>query len=318
MAISPDPALVSCFRSSLAGLWPCGGRLGIAVSGGPDSLALLLLAHTAMPRQVEAATVDHGLRKESAEEADFVARICVGLNIPHQILPVELNAGNIQHQARLARYDALAGWIRSRGIDALATAHHADDQAETLLMRLNRASGVAGLAGVRPKSNIPGHDIPLIRPLLGWRRATLAAVVHDSGIQAVHDPSNENLQYDRVKIRQNLAQSAWLDVASLAQSAGHLADAENALEWAAEREWQEAVSTVDAGYLYRPHAQTPRAIRLKVLMRAVLMLGKVPRGSALAALEAELSAGRGGNIAGVLISAQPTGWFIRPEPPRSG
>ncbi|HZU63565.1 MAG TPA: tRNA lysidine(34) synthetase TilS, partial [Novosphingobium sp.] len=159
--------------AELARLWPEGarqGRLGLAVSGGPDSLALLLLAHAAWPGRVAAATVDHGLRPESAGEAAEVARICAGLGVAHATLPVSIGPGNIQTEARTARYAALAQWMAAEGLAALATAHHADDQAETLLLRLNRASGVAGLAGVRARALVPGSRLLLLRPLLGWRR----------------------------------------------------------------------------------------------------------------------------------------------------
>ena len=152
------------------------------MSGGPDSLALLLLAHAALPGRIEAATVDHQLRVGSAEEAADVARLCQSLAVPHAILAVDVAPGNLQSQARAARYAALAVWLTSRGLAALASGHHADDQAETLLARLNRASGVAGLAGVRARGLVPGTDIPLLRPLLGWRRAALADVVAVAGV----------------------------------------------------------------------------------------------------------------------------------------
>ena len=144
--VGVDPALVSRFSQDLAALRPPQGGLGLAVSGGPDSLALLLLASEALPGQVEAATVDHGLRAESAAEAEAVAQICATLGVPHAILTVEVATGNVQAEARRARYAALGGWLAARDLAALATAHHADDQAETLLLRLNRAIGVAGLA----------------------------------------------------------------------------------------------------------------------------------------------------------------------------
>src|SRR5262245_16934078 len=112
------------------------GKLGIAVSGGPDSLALLLLAEAAFPGRVQAATVDHGLRTESADEAAFVAALCRQRDIPHATLrpetPIE---GNIQSAARRARYALLEAWRSEQRLDWILTAHHADDQAETLLMR---------------------------------------------------------------------------------------------------------------------------------------------------------------------------------------
>ena len=98
---------------------------------------------------MEAATVDHGLRPDAADEAAEVARVCAMLGVPHATLAVTVPEGNVQNEARTARYAALAEWMARQGLAALLTAHHADDQAETLLLRLNRASGVAGLAGVR-------------------------------------------------------------------------------------------------------------------------------------------------------------------------
>lgn len=169
------------------------------MSGGPDSLALLLLAEAVMPGKVEVATVDHGLRSASASEAAMVAELCAGHGIPHEILPVQVPQGNLQDMARLARYRALHAWATRRGLGAIATAHHADDQAETLIMRLNRASGIAGLAGVRLRTVVPGADMPLLRPLLGWRRADLGELVKAAGLDAVQDPSNEDLRFDRLK-----------------------------------------------------------------------------------------------------------------------
>jgi tRNA(Ile)-lysidine synthase len=97
--------------------------------------------------------------------------------------------------------------MEREGLDALATAHHADDQAETLLARLNRGSGVAGLAGVRARGIVPGTRLPLIRPLLGWRRADLGEVVAAAGLTPVQDPSNSDDRFDRARIRKAL--SRW-------------------------------------------------------------------------------------------------------------
>ena len=163
------------------------------------------MAAAALPERVEAATVDHGLRPESADEARDVAEICSALGVPHEILTVTVEPGNLQSAARSARYAALAGWMERRNLTALATAHHADDQAETLLMRLNRASGVAGLAGVRARGLVPGTELPLLRPLLGWRRTELGAIVAAAGVVPAQDPSNSNDRFDRVRLRKELA-----------------------------------------------------------------------------------------------------------------
>src|SRR5947209_3432189 len=154
---SPPPASVERFAADLARLSPPAGRLGIAVSGGPDSLALLLLAAAALPGRIAAATVDHGLRPEAAGEAAYAGGICDALGVPHRTLRVRVARGaSVQARAREARYAALAAWAGQEGIEALLTGHHVEDQAETLMMRLVRGSGLAGLAGIRARSVIGG------------------------------------------------------------------------------------------------------------------------------------------------------------------
>ena len=118
---------------------------------------MLLLAHAALPGRIEAATVDHGLRTESAAEAGAVAGFCADMGVPHTSLKVEVAPGNLQSQARDARYAALGRWLEERGLAALVSAHHADDQAETLLARLNRASGfdlTATLVWIIPEQQV--------------------------------------------------------------------------------------------------------------------------------------------------------------------
>jgi tRNA(Ile)-lysidine synthase len=285
------------------------------VSGGPDSLALLLLTHVVRPGHIEAATVDHGLRAASASEAADVARICARLGVPHVTLRVTVAEGNLQAQARHARYAALRTWLDERGLAALATGHHADDQAETLLMRLNRAGGVAGLAGVRERGRLPGSDQLLLRPLLGWRRAELASVVSEAGLVAADDPSNANDRFDRVRLRQALTSIDWLDIPAMAASAAHLADADAALDWAATREWTEAVTNEGLGVIYRPRA--PRAIALRVIARIVWQLdGEEARGGALARVFEALLARQPASIGGLVARPLPQGWSFSKAPKR--
>ena len=310
------PDLTGRFRADLAALGFAGGKLALAVSGGPDSLALLALAHAALPGAVEAATVDHGLREAGAAEARAVAAICADIGVPHMVLTVEVAPGNVQSEARTARYTALARWMEAQGLAALATAHHADDQAETLLLRLNRASGVAGLAGVRARGAVPGTQLPLLRPLLGWRRAELAGVVDAQGWQAADDPSNTDDRFDRARLRKELARADWLDVPALAASAAHLADADAALAWAAAREWNECVERAPMGLTYRPRA--PRAVALRVIARIVAELdGTAARGSALARLFDALVARQPASIGGLVARAVPEGWTFSKAPRRA-
>ena len=311
---------VSRFAADLARVWPEGttqgkARLGIAVSGGPDSCALLLLAAAAWPDRIAAATVDHGLRPESAEEARFVADLCAALGVDHAVLPVTVDPGNVQAQARAARYRALAGWAGEQGLAALATAHHADDQAETLLLRLNRASGVAGLAGVRERGRVPDSELLLLRPLLGWRREQLERIVEAAGLRAVADPSNEDDRYDRARLRKALKGVDWLDPVALSQSSAHLADADDVLEWAAQREWHEAVRPQPFGLVYRCRA--PRAVALRVIARIVHELAGVEsRGGQIARLFDSLDSGSPASIGSLVARPEPAGWAFSKAPVR--
>ena len=285
--------------------------LGLAVSGGPDSMALLALSSAVLPGRFQVATVDHGLRAGSRDEAAMVAGICARLSVPHHTLAVTVSSGNIQDAARHARYGALADWARDSRMAAIATAHHADDQAETLVMRLNRASGLAGLAGVRARGLVPGTDLPLIRPLLGWRRTELAGVVADAGWPVADDPSNTDPRFDRARIRMELAQCDWLDAAALSRSAAHLADAQTALDWAVDREWGEAVLR-DGGVIFYRHG-APRTVGIAILARSIAALGGAPRGGEVARLHDALVRGGSGTLAGVQAKAEGTQWVLQAE-----
>ncbi|HEY6663279.1 MAG TPA: tRNA lysidine(34) synthetase TilS [Sphingomicrobium sp.] len=233
----PDATLLDRFRADLDALIAPGERLGIAVSGGPDSLALLVLATAVRPGEIEAATVDHGLRTESRAEAAMVAEVCARLGVPHAILTAdwpEPPVSAIQERAREMRYRLLANWLGEQNLAALLTGHHGDDQAETIVMRLNRGSGVRGLAGMRPMARVPGTAFPLLRPLLGWRRGELQQICANAGLSPVDDPSNEDEHYERVRIRRALAGSDLLDSAAAARSARNLAEADEALDWLAD------------------------------------------------------------------------------------
>lgn len=276
-------------------------------------MALTLLAGAALPGRVLAATVDHGLRPESGAEAEAAARLCARLSIPCTVLRVQVDAGNVQSAARSARYAALRRWADSEGLDAVATAHHADDQAETLLMRLNRGSGLAGLAGVRLSRPLTAECL-LIRPLLGWRKAELEAICAAAGVEPVRDPSNHGEQFDRVRLRRALAAADWLDIPAIARAAGHLAEAEDALARWVDQCWREDVVREREVLRYKPSG--PRYVRLKLLERAIASFGGQPRGSQVADLLAGLEQGRGGTLAGVRAVVADGVWLLRREDER--
>lgn len=277
--ISPvsDPDLIARMARDCAQMWPDGSRtgpLGLAVSGGPDSMALLVLAHAAFPGEIAVASVDHGLRAEAADEVAMVGEVCAALDVPYAALKVQLSRGNVQARARQARYQALGEWAQASGLGALATAHHADDQAETLLMRLARGSGLAGLAGVRASSHVPGFDdLLLIRPLLSWRKSELEQIVAAAGIKPASDPSNKDLSFDRVRIREHLSEHEWLAPENLAQSASNLGEAWLALQWFAEIDWEDMVHKEPAAITY--YANVPRAVAVETITRIIAELGGV-------------------------------------------
>lgn len=314
---SPEPeetglnALLERAAGRLAGPGE-GWRFGVAVSGGPDSMALLDLSARLFQGRVEAATVDHGLRQASAEEAAMVAAWCGDRAIPHAILhPAEPVTGNVQQWAREQRYAALEQWRTGRGIDWIFTAHHADDQLETMVMRLNRGAGVGGLAGIRARQG------RVLRPLLGARRSHLLAYVQRRAIPYVEDPSNSDLRFDRASIRQRLSGVDWLDPVTAARSAGALAEAAEALDWMADDLAARHVRRDGKAWVL-DDASFPREIMRRLLLRMIALAAPdapPPRGEALDRAMAALSAGQQVSLGPVLLKGGEQ-WRVRLAPPR--
>jgi tRNA(Ile)-lysidine synthase len=207
----------------------------IAVSGGPDSTALLVMAAEWAARcgaRIAAATVDHGLRPESATEAETVATLSAKLGVPHKTLvwTGAKPSTRVQERAREARYRLLIGHARAIGADAIATAHHADDQAETVLFRLVRGSGVAGLSGIEAMSQRNG--VTIARPLLGVAKRDLVAFCRLRGAAFADDPSNANPRFARPRLRALLDRlgEEGLNAEGLVRLARRAAEADEALE----------------------------------------------------------------------------------------
>lgn len=275
-------------------------------------MALLLLAHAAFPARVEAATVDHGLRPHSAAEANMVANWCASQDLPHVVLrPKEPITGNIQSSARAARYALMEGWRADRGLDWLLTAHHADDQLETILMRLNRGSGVSGLAGVRERSGL------VLRPLLRWRKAELIALAEAARLPFVHDPSNSDPRYDRAALRLRLAEISWLDPLAAARSAAALAEAETALSWLTDTLADRHVVRTGEG-VQLTETDFPREIQRRLVLHMLALAdpaATAPRGDTLdGALERLREGGRTSVGAWLLRGGRQ--WTLTPAPPR--
>jgi len=289
--------------------------VAVAVSGGPDSLALLLLAERAFGPATRALTVDHGLRPESAAEAAGVAGICARLGVPHATLvwTGAKPAANRQAAARAARYRLMGDWCAANGVAVLMTAHHADDQAETLLMRLARGSGSAGLAGIRMVNKI-NPEVTLLRPLLDMRCKMLKNLVADAGLAAIDDPSNADPAYDRTAARAVLAGVPWLDPRRLAASAAHLREADDALAWAADLGWRSR-ATRDRGAILVDAAGLPDELVRRLVVRALAELGVAdPDGPAVARLIVRLAADGTATLGGVRASGGAV-WRFAPAPP---
>lgn len=211
------------------------GRRGLvlAVSGGADSTALMVLAaHWPERPPLLVVTVDHGLRAESTAEAQRVAENAERLGLPWRIAkaPPRPPAGNLQDWARRVRYRLLAEAARAAGFDTIVTAHHRDDQAETFLLRLARGSGVYGLAAMAEESI--AERITLARPLLRVSRDRLAEIAAASGLPTIDDPSNADLKFDRVRMRALMPRLAeeGLTAERLAATAAQLRRAATALD----------------------------------------------------------------------------------------
>jgi tRNA(Ile)-lysidine synthase len=289
-------------------------RIALAVSGGADSLALMRLAHAWSARTDNAPgftvlTVDHGLRAASAMEAEWVKSQAAELGLAHHTLAWESAkpVTGIQAKARAARYTLMSEYCRKHDISALATAHTAEDQAETLLMRLGRGSGVDGLSGIAQRSTMGALDI--LRPLLDVPRSRLVAWLMAQGQHWVDDPSNDDEHYERVRIRHALksAHGLGLSAEALALSARRLRRARDALNEMTMRFLRDALTTHEAGYgeIRLPVLfGAPEEIALKCLSHMARTFGRggdgePPRMSQLEAAYATLRRdGRGVTLCG--------------------
>jgi tRNA(Ile)-lysidine synthase len=217
-----EPPPDAAFDAAMARLSP-EGALGAAVSGGGDSTALMQLA-AGRGLLSAVATVDHGLRDGSAGEAAAVARAAAALGLPHETLRWEWDgSGNLQAAARDARRRLLAEWAGRRGLSWVLLGHTLDDQAETLVMRLARGSGVEGLSAMEEAAP------PFLRPLLGVRRAALRGWLTARGVAWAEDPANDDPRFERVRARRAL-DALGLDPARLAHTAARMARAREGLE----------------------------------------------------------------------------------------
>lgn len=208
-------------------------KIGVAVSGGGDSMALLDLLRQWGKAEVVVVSVYHGLRAEAVEELALVAEVAAQYGLSHDILQWHWSgAGNLQNAARDGRREAIASWAREKSLRHVALGHTKDDQAETFLMRLARGSGVDGLACMSEARDVDG--LTWLRPLLDVSRDDLRQHLRSGAISWADDPSNEDPRFDRVKARLmfETLTPLGLSVDRLAQTAAHMRRQQEVLQWA--------------------------------------------------------------------------------------
>jgi len=310
---------------------PC-PHIGVAVSGGGDSMALVLLADRwarVHGGRVSALTVDHGLRKESRKEALTVRRWLKRRGINHHILTWtkearDIGAGvaggsNLQARARDARYGLMENWCLNKSVLHLLLGHHRDDQAETFLMRLSRGSGLFGLAAMASVTEKPAHR--LLRPLLDCNRVHLELFLKREKQIWVEDPSNKDTKYTRVRIREKMPEFAklGLDAARIAKTAGVLGQDRKVLEETVAGVLAVAARPDPAGFVRFDASSVmaaPKAVGIRALVRLLAMVGGgvyPPRQSGLDRLYEEIASSRRGasfkarTLAGCRILAEHQG-----------
>jgi tRNA(Ile)-lysidine synthase len=319
--------------------WKAAPAIVLAVSGGPDSIALMWLAARwrgtlARGPRLIAVTVDHGLRPEAAREAREVKRLARTFDLPHRTLRwtgAKPKTG-VPAAARAARYRLLAQAARTSGATHILTAHTRDDQAETLLMRLVRGSGIAGLAAMARQSERDG--MLLARPFLHVSKAQLIATLKKAKLGFADDPTNRDLNFTRPRIRAVMPALAAEggDARNLARLASRLGRANAAVEIMVDGAARYLVlrdREAAAGFDVKAFSAMPEEIRLRLLLRAIdrlghegpAELGKVE--TLLAALDrviAEKTRGRQPRLkqtlAGALVTLIDGRIRITPAPPR--
>jgi tRNA(Ile)-lysidine synthase len=302
--------------------------VGLAVSGGPDSLALMVLARewaldAGRPRLV-VYSVDHGLRPEAADEVAMVVAEAARLGLAARALRWEGDKPEtgVQAAARKARYRLLAAAMIEDGAEVLVTAHHLADQAETVLMRLAHGSGVEGLRGMDMFARVEGCR--LFRPLLGVDPEVLAGIVAQAGLVPARDPGNHDRHYERVRWRQMLAglEELGLDARRLGKFAARMADADALIDVEADKAFAALVERGEGGDAQLPHAgfaALPRIVGVRLIGHALRLVGGERKPHALASVEtlhAQLAAGlpqRASTLHGCIIASDGTTISIRRE-----
>lgn len=307
--------------------------IGLAVSGGPDSLALMLLAQRwavslEKPPKLIVYSLDHGLRPEARDEVAMVLGVAgqLGLAAHGLAWTGDRPETGLQEAARQARYRIIGEAMQADGATLLLTAHHRGDQAETVLMRLAHGSGIEGLKAMTPMSRVEG--VAVFRPLLEVEPSSLAALVDEAGLSPVQDPSNHDMAYERVRWRKLLPALAeeGLDSAALSRFAARMAEADAALAQMADAAFAELVTLDGFGAASLPraafHALSP-AIGRRLLGRVLNIVGGRQKPRALGQVErlydqiAEGGLPRAATLLGAVVRLKGENLTVSREPGRA-
>lgn len=296
--------------------------IAVAVSGGADSLALAiaLAQETTQNHPLTAITVDHGIRPESAQEAQFVHHILQKHQINHIILTNKdvPPQSHIEEWARQIRYNLLCDYCNQNNIPYLFLAHHAIDQAETFFIRLAHASGLEGLCAMRPFSK--RGNITLVRPLLNIPKAELVSFLTQKNISWIEDPMNQEVHYERVKWRHFLPQltQTGLHIHTLTTSVNRLTRANQALEIWTDTAFKSIAFQADEGYIHlkrNAFSELPDEIKIRLLIKALNTINPQAQPVSLSSVEnILLLKERHYTLAGCLIVVHKKGLFITKEP----
>lgn len=294
-------------------LLPAHGRLLVACSGGPDSVALthaLAGLRGELGLTLEVAAVDHGLRPEAAGELDLVARLARGLGLPFHPLRITVSTErpSLQAAARRARYRALLALAAERGGARVAVGHTMDDQAETVLARVLRGAGLDGLSGIAPR-----RADGVVRPLLDCRRRDVEAHVARHGLEVVRDPSNRDPRFLRTRVRATLLPALAGEDPRVVEHLAALADEAREVRAAARRRARALLEAHGPGDALEtaPLLAEPPAVRRQLLRRWVRARAGRSLGRAhLEAIDALLR-GPGPTGGPVLLGG---GWALEPRP----
>jgi tRNA(Ile)-lysidine synthase len=261
-----------------------GERIALAVSGGADSMAMMHLCNQYGKNGMVVLHVDHGLRKTSANDSEFVAQAAAALNMPCVVLKWtgDKPKTGVEAAARTARYELMLDWCRENKVEFLLVAHNADDQIETFLMNLGRGSGVYGLAAMSVAQ--PRDKVLILRPVLHMKHESLEKYCAENQIKYIHDEMNDDENFTRVKIRKNRhVMRDRLDISDdrILSAIEHLGRVRDMLEMDVDKLVQSVLADDRAVFASQFFFDMPDEVRLKFLSRILQIIGKSAYGPRL-------------------------------------